>query len=85
MDELARLVNMDPFEFRLKNLKDARLRAVLEAAAHAFAWGRERGGDGRGFGIACGTEKGSLPGHLCGSDRRSRDRQREGEARGFGL
>ena len=33
MDELAHLVNMDPLEFRLKNLKNERLRAVFEAAA----------------------------------------------------
>ncbi len=33
MDELAHAVKLDPLEFRLKNLKDARLRAVLEAAA----------------------------------------------------
>ncbi|MBI3698605.1 MAG: molybdopterin-dependent oxidoreductase, partial [Acidobacteria bacterium] len=30
MDEVAHLVKMDPLEFRLKNLKDARLKAVLE-------------------------------------------------------
>jgi isoquinoline 1-oxidoreductase len=59
MDELARLVKMDPLEFRLKNLDDSRLRAVLEAAAKAFGWGKEKSGSGRGFGIACGTEKGS--------------------------
>jgi len=39
MDELAHAVNMDPLEFRLKNLKDDRLRAVLESAAKAFGWG----------------------------------------------
>ncbi len=59
MDELARAVKMDPLEFRLKNLKDARLRAVLEAAAKAFGWGSAQASDGRGFGIAGGTEKGS--------------------------
>ena len=58
MDELARLVKMDPLEFRLKNLKDARLRAVLEAAAKAFGWGKAKA-EGRGLGLACGTEKGS--------------------------
>ncbi len=41
MDELAHAVKLDPLEFRLKNLKDARLRAVLEAAASAFGWGRK--------------------------------------------
>ena len=34
MDELAQLVGMDPVAFRLKNIKDARLKAVLEAAAN---------------------------------------------------
>jgi len=59
MDELAHLLRMDPLEFRLKNLKDARLRAVLEAAARAFGWGKAVASAGHGFGIACGFEKGS--------------------------
>jgi CO/xanthine dehydrogenase Mo-binding subunit len=58
MDELAHLVNMDPVEFRLKNIKDERLKAVLQAAANAFGWGRKKT-EGRGYGIACGFEKGS--------------------------
>jgi isoquinoline 1-oxidoreductase len=57
MDELARLVALDPLEFRLKNLKEPRLRAVLEAAARAFHWEKKEAAPGRGFGIACGTEK----------------------------
>ena len=59
MDELARRVKMDPLEFRLKNLKDARLRAVLEAAAKTFGWGKAKASSDRGFGIAGGFEKGS--------------------------
>ncbi|MBI1984447.1 MAG: xanthine dehydrogenase family protein molybdopterin-binding subunit, partial [Acidobacteria bacterium] len=59
MDELARLVSMDPLEFRLKNLKDARLRTVLEAAARSFGWGQQKASAERGFGIAGGFEKGS--------------------------
>ena len=58
MDELAQLVNMDRLAFRLKNIKDTRLKAVLEAAADAFGWGKKKS-DGRGCGIACGFEKGS--------------------------
>jgi nicotinate dehydrogenase subunit B len=58
MDELAHEVKVDPLEFRLKNLKDARLRAVLEAAATAFGWGRKSAPD-HGIGIAGGSEKGS--------------------------
>jgi isoquinoline 1-oxidoreductase len=60
MDELAHLIKMDPLEFRLKNLKDERMRAVLERAAEAFGWGKAKASDGHGFGIACGTEKGSF-------------------------
>lgn len=58
MDELAALVSMDPLEFRLKNLSDKRLRAVLEAAAERFGWKDRKNGNGRGSGIACGIDKG---------------------------
>jgi isoquinoline 1-oxidoreductase len=55
MDELAQLAGLDPLEFRLKNLKDPRLRAVLQTAAEKFGWGKAR----RAAGIAGGFEKGS--------------------------
>jgi isoquinoline 1-oxidoreductase len=58
IDELAHGVKMDPLEFRLKNLKDERMKAVLNAAAGAFGWGKSKGTSGRGFGIAAGFEKG---------------------------
>jgi isoquinoline 1-oxidoreductase len=60
MDELAHAIEMDPLEFRLKNLKDARLKAVLEAAAKKFEWGKAKPAANHGFGLACGTEKGSF-------------------------
>jgi isoquinoline 1-oxidoreductase len=56
MDELAHLVSLDPLEFRLKNLKDQRLRAVFEAAASKFGWRRAKSA-GQGFGIGGGFEK----------------------------
>ncbi len=59
MDELAAAAHLDPLEFRLRNLTDARVRAVLQASAERFGWGREKSSAGRGFGLACGTEKGS--------------------------
>jgi isoquinoline 1-oxidoreductase len=59
IDDLARLAGVDPLAFRLKHLEDGRLRAVLEAAAKRFGWGKGRPPAGHGFGIACGTEKGS--------------------------
>jgi isoquinoline 1-oxidoreductase len=58
MDELAHALSMDPLEFRLKNLKDARLRAVYQAAAEKFGWGKTKSTSARGFGLAGGTEKG---------------------------
>jgi isoquinoline 1-oxidoreductase len=58
MDELAAALHVDPLEFRLKNLKDERLRAVIQAAASAFGWDRKKESD-HGIGIAGGAEKGS--------------------------
>jgi isoquinoline 1-oxidoreductase len=59
MDELAHAVKMDPLAFRLKNLKDERLIAVLQAAAREFGWGQEKSARDQGFGMAGGFEKGS--------------------------
>jgi nicotinate dehydrogenase subunit B len=58
MDELAHARGQDPLEFRLQNLSDARLRAVLQAAAERFGWGKAKATAERGFGLACGLEKG---------------------------
>jgi nicotinate dehydrogenase subunit B len=59
MDELAHGLGMEPMEFRLRNLKNARLRGVLEAAAKQFGWGKTKAPTDHGFGIAGGFEKGS--------------------------
>jgi isoquinoline 1-oxidoreductase len=56
MDELAHSLKMDSLEFRLKNLKNERLRAVFEAAAKQFGWGKTRS-PGQGFGMGGGYEK----------------------------
>jgi CO/xanthine dehydrogenase Mo-binding subunit len=67
MDELAATVGADPVEFRLRHLDDARLRAVLEAAATEIGWpgatassaGAAASSPGAtGTGIALGMEKG---------------------------
>ncbi len=58
LDELAHSLKLDPLAFRLKNLKDERLRAVLEAAAKTFGWNKTKAQPGRGYGIAGGFEKG---------------------------
>ena len=54
MDELAASLKMDPLEFRLKNARDERLRAVLQAAAEKFGWQNRK----KATGIAAGFEKG---------------------------
>lgn len=56
MDELAHSVPMDPLEFRLNHMKNDRLRAVFEAGARKFGWGRARV-SGQGFGLGGGYEK----------------------------
>lgn len=58
MDSIARALGVDAVEFRLNHLEDARMRAVLTAAAKEIGWPRAAA-PGRGVGIACGTEKGS--------------------------
>ncbi len=59
MDELAALARIEPLDFRLRNLKDERFKAVLQAAAEHFDWKQRKSGAGTGFGIAGGFEKGS--------------------------
>jgi isoquinoline 1-oxidoreductase len=65
VDQLAHAVGKDPLEFRLANLKDQRLRGVLEAAAKAFGWGRSKAPADHGVGIAGGSEKGSYVATCC--------------------
>jgi nicotinate dehydrogenase subunit B len=59
MDALAHAAKMDPLDFRLKNLSNARMRVVLEGATKSFGWPRQKTQEGQGFGLACGAEKGS--------------------------
>ena len=56
IDEMAHMAKIEPLEFRLKNLKDERLRAVFEAAAKQFGWGKSKSA-GQGFGMGGGYEK----------------------------
>ena len=58
MDELAHLVGIDPLEFRLKNLTEPRLRAVLQTAANRIGWKESKSSPTRALGIAGGMEKG---------------------------
>ena len=57
MDAVARGLGVDPVEFRLSHITDARLRAVLTTAAQKSGWPRAAT-PGAALGIACGLEKG---------------------------
>jgi isoquinoline 1-oxidoreductase len=59
INDLADAVKMDALEFRLKNLGEPRMKAVLEAAAKRFGWTGKASQPNHGVGIACGTEKAS--------------------------
>jgi CO/xanthine dehydrogenase Mo-binding subunit len=55
MDELAVAIGADPVEFRLRHMKDARARAVIEKVAGMAGWRAKEQGDGergRGIGFA---------------------------------
>jgi CO/xanthine dehydrogenase Mo-binding subunit len=52
MDELAALARIDPVEFRLRHLDDARAKEAIRMAADKFGWARRRNGDGHGCGFA---------------------------------
>jgi len=58
IDEMAHALSMDPVAFRLKNITNPRLKSVLQAAAEKFRWEAAKPSPERGFGIACGTDKG---------------------------
>ncbi len=52
MDELAAAAGVDPVEFRLRHMKDARARAVIETCAQKAGWKpgqKSDGSRGRGF------------------------------------
>jgi isoquinoline 1-oxidoreductase len=59
IDQMAVKAGMDPVAFRLHNLKDARMRRVLETCAKAFGWTPKPGPSRRGVGVAIGEDAGT--------------------------
>lgn len=59
IDVCAAKAGMDPVEFRLLNLKDARMQRVLEACAKKFGWTPKPTPSKRGVGVACGEDAGT--------------------------
>ena len=64
IDMLASQAGMDPLEFRLKNLQDAKMRRVLQAVAEKFGWTAAKAPSGRGYGVACGIDAGTYVAHM---------------------
>ncbi|MCC6153307.1 MAG: molybdopterin-dependent oxidoreductase, partial [Candidatus Hydrogenedentes bacterium] len=62
IDELATAAKIDPLTFRQQLLEEQRLQDVLSAAAPKFDFANRRksAAQNTGYGIACGTEKGSF-------------------------
>jgi CO/xanthine dehydrogenase Mo-binding subunit len=56
---MASKAGIDPLEFRLKNLRDKKMRGVLKAAAEKFGWSPAKAPSGRGYGIALGIDSGT--------------------------
>jgi nicotinate dehydrogenase subunit B len=61
---MAEKAGIDPLEFRLKNLKDERMKATLKAAAEKIGWKSHAARSGRGWGIACGIDANSYVVHF---------------------
>jgi isoquinoline 1-oxidoreductase len=59
IDVMAAAARIDPLEFRLRNIKDERMRRCLQEAARTFGWTPAAGPSGRGWGIACGVDSGT--------------------------
>ena len=59
IDVMAAKAGIDPVEFRLKNLTDARMIRTLKAAAAKFGWTPKAAPSGRGVGVACGIDAGT--------------------------
>lgn len=58
IDAIAHQAGIDPLEFRVKNLKEKKMKQALDLAAKAFDWNREKP-EGHGFGIALGADAGT--------------------------
>ena len=59
IDIMAAGAGIDPVEFRLNNLSDARMVRVLKAAADRFGWTPAKAHSKRGYGVACGIDVGT--------------------------
>lgn len=68
VDCMAHKAGMDPYEFRMKNLKDPRMIRVLKAVVEKFGYQPGKYPSGRGIGIACGIDAGTYVAHIAEVD-----------------
>jgi nicotinate dehydrogenase subunit B len=61
VDIMAAAAGIDPVELRMRNMSDARMRRVLQAAAEAYGWKARvaPARTGRGRGVACAVDAGT--------------------------
>jgi isoquinoline 1-oxidoreductase len=59
IDIMAAKAGIDPVEFRLRHLRDEKMRELLRAAAQKFGWPPARAPSGRGCGVAMGIDSGT--------------------------
>jgi nicotinate dehydrogenase subunit B len=58
IDEMAHLAGLNPLDFRLRNISNERLKAVLLRATDRFGWSGRKATAGVGYGLSCNIEKG---------------------------
>ncbi len=85
MDELAHAAKMDPLEFRIKNLKDERLRAVFKPPLKNFGWGANKTQCGPGIRHRRRGRERWQRSHLRGSSSGQADRRSPRRARGHSI
>jgi isoquinoline 1-oxidoreductase len=59
IDIMAARAGVDPVEFRLQHLSDAKMKRVLQTAAEKFGWKPAKSPSGRGHGVALGIDAGT--------------------------
>jgi len=59
IDIMAAKAGIDPVEFRLQHLSDAKMKRVLQTAAEKFGWKPAKSPSGRGLGVALGIDAGT--------------------------
>ncbi|UCE06750.1 MAG: xanthine dehydrogenase family protein molybdopterin-binding subunit [bacterium] len=64
VDMMAEKAGLDPVEFRLKFLKEEKMKRVLKAAADQFEWTSAKTPSGRGYGVSCGIDAGTYVAHI---------------------